>query len=151
MASDCRQSIQRLSKTILRPKVKRISASSWVCSTSSDLSCQSRGCRNPPAADQPDEEKCHFHMQEAKKALLNAVTLQHPSPTAQVQLNTDASATHVSAALLQREDEQQQWAPMAFYSKCLNTAQRKYFRRTRIHTQNRPQESHPQPATGEDE
>ena len=56
----------------------------------------------------------------------NAVTLQHPSPTAQVQVNTDASATHVGAALLQRENEQQEWAPVAFYSKCLNTAQRKY-------------------------
>ena len=31
--------------------------------------------------------------QQAKQALLNAVTLQHPSPTAQVQLNTDASGT----------------------------------------------------------
>ena len=39
--------------------------------------------------------------QRAKQSLLNAVTLQHPSPTAQVQLNTDASATHVRAALLQ--------------------------------------------------
>ena len=28
--------------------------------------------------------------QQAKQALLNAVTLQHPSPTVQVQLNTDA-------------------------------------------------------------
>ena len=63
---------------------------------------------------------------EAKQALLNAVTLQHPSPTVQVQLNTDASATHVGAALLQREDEQQPWAPVAFYSKCLNQAQWKY-------------------------
>ena len=64
--------------------------------------------------------------QQAKQALLNAVTLQHPSPTAQVQLNTDASATHVGAAFLQREDEQQPWAPVAFYSKCLNQAQWKY-------------------------
>ena len=64
--------------------------------------------------------------QKAKKALLNAATLQHPSPTAQVQVNTDASATHVGAALLQRENEQQEWAPVAFYSKGLNTAQRKY-------------------------
>ena len=64
--------------------------------------------------------------QQAKQALLNAVTLQHPSQTAQVQLNTKASTTHVGAALLQREDEQQPWAPVAFYSKSLNTAQRKY-------------------------
>ena len=46
--------------------------------------------------------------QQAKKALLNAVTLQHPSPTAQVQVNTVASATRVGATLLQREDEQQE-------------------------------------------
>merc|ERR1712026_127309 len=53
------------------------------------------------------EQQEAFH--KAKKALLNAVTLQHPSPTAQVQVNTDTSATHVGAALLQREDEQQPW------------------------------------------
>ena len=64
--------------------------------------------------------------QKAKEALLNAVTLQHPSPTAQVEVNTDASATHVGAVLLQREDKKQPWQPVAFYSKGLNTAQRKY-------------------------
>ena len=45
--------------------------------------------------------------QQAKKVLLHAITLQHPSPTAQVQLNTKFCATHVGAALLHREDEQQ--------------------------------------------
>ena len=64
--------------------------------------------------------------QQAKQALLNAVTLQHPSPTAQVQLNTDASGTHIGAALMQRENEQQPWAPIEFYSKGLNAAQKKY-------------------------
>ena len=64
--------------------------------------------------------------QQAKQALLNAVTLQHPSPTAQVQLNTAGSETQVGAALMQRENEQQPWAPIAFYSKCLNAAQKKY-------------------------
>ena len=64
--------------------------------------------------------------QQAKQALLNAVTLQHPSPTAQVRLNTDASGTHIGAALMQRENEQQPWVPIAFYSKGLNAAQKKY-------------------------
>ena len=55
--------------------------------------------------------------QRAKQALVNSLNLQHPSPTAQVQLNTDASGTHVGAALMQREIEQKPWFPVAFYSK----------------------------------
>ena len=101
--------------------------------------------------------------QQAKQAILNAVTLQHPSPTMQLQLNTDASATHVDAALLQREDKQQPWAPVAFYSKSLNAAQQKYstydrellaaflvvkkflhmLEWPRIYVEDRPQESNP--------
>ena len=64
--------------------------------------------------------------QQAKQALLYAVILQHLSPTAQVQLNTDASGTQVRAALMQRENGQQPWFPVTFYSKGLNSAQKKY-------------------------
>ena len=64
--------------------------------------------------------------QQAKRALLNAVTLQHPSPTAQIKLNTDASGTHIEATLMQRENREQPWFPATFYSKGLNSAQRRY-------------------------
>ena len=64
--------------------------------------------------------------QQAKQALLYAVILQHLSPTAQVQLNTDASGTQVRAALMQRENGQQPWFPVTFYSKGLNSSQKKY-------------------------
>ena len=64
--------------------------------------------------------------QQAKQALLDAVTLPHPSPTAQFQLKTDASMTHIGAALVQSENKEQPWLLVAFYSKGLNSAQRKY-------------------------
>ena len=64
--------------------------------------------------------------QQAKRALLNAVTLQHPSPTAQIKLNTDASGTHIEATLMQRENKEQPWFPVTFYSKGLNSSQKKY-------------------------
>ena len=54
------------------------------------------------------------------------MTLQHQSPTAQIQLNTDASTTHIEAALVQSENKEQPWLLVAFYSKGLNSAKRKY-------------------------
>ena len=64
--------------------------------------------------------------QQAKQALLDAIILQHPSSTAQIQLNTDASVTHIGAALMQQEDKDQPWVPVAFYSKGFYSAQQKY-------------------------
>ena len=64
--------------------------------------------------------------QQAKKALLNAVTLQHPTPTAQLQLNTNSSRTRIGAVLMQFENKEQPWFPVIFYSKGLNSSKRKY-------------------------
>ena len=40
--------------------------------------------------------------QDTKQALVNAITLQHPSATAKIQLVTNASVTHIGAALIQK-------------------------------------------------
>ena len=64
--------------------------------------------------------------QQAKRALLNTVTLQYPFPTTQIQPNTEASGTHIGAALMQQEKKEQPLFPVAFYSKGLNSAQKKY-------------------------
>lgn len=63
---------------------------------------------------------------KAKEVPLISVTLQQSSPSAQIRLNTDASVTHFGAMLMQRESQDQPWAPVAFYLKGLNSAQRKY-------------------------
>ena len=39
----------------------------------------------------------------------------------------DASGTHIRAALMQQESQDQPWVPITFYSKGLNSAQRKYW------------------------
>ena len=49
----------------------------------------------------PWEKSQQDAFQRAKQALLNTITLKHPSSRAQVQLNTDASARHDGAALMQ--------------------------------------------------
>jgi len=60
----------------------------------------------------------------AKSALASAVSLTHPTPSAEVSLVTDASATHVGAALQQRESRG--WRPLAFFSAKLSATQQKY-------------------------
>ena len=64
--------------------------------------------------------------QDTKQALVNATTLQPPSDTAEIQLVTHASATHIKAALVQKEDHDKGWSPVAFYSKTLSPAGRNY-------------------------
>ena len=49
--------------------------------------------------------------QQAKRALLNTVTLQYPFPTTQIQPNTEASGTHIGAALMQQEKKEQPLFP----------------------------------------
>ncbi len=61
----------------------------------------------------------------AKAALAAAVTLAHPSPSAELGLMVDASSTHVGAALQQRRGGGV-WEPLGFFSRKLNTAQSKY-------------------------
>ena len=60
----------------------------------------------------------------AKSALSSAVSLTHPSPSAEVSLVTDASNTHVGAALQQRELNG--WRPLAFFSAKLSATQQRY-------------------------
>ena len=62
--------------------------------------------------------------QAAKSALVSATSLVHPSPTAEVSLVTDASASHVGAALQQRESGR--WRPLAFFSAKLSATQQRY-------------------------
>ena len=58
--------------------------------------------------------------------MVNATILQHPSATAKIQLVTNASATHIGAALVQKEDRNMGWSPVAFYSKTLSPTERNY-------------------------
>ena len=60
----------------------------------------------------------------AKSALSSAVSLTHPSPSAEVSLVTDASNTHVGAALQQKESGG--WRPLAFFSAKLSATQQRY-------------------------
>ena len=61
---------------------------------------------------------------KAKSALSSAVSLKHPSPSAEVSLVTDASNTHVGAALQQKESGG--WRPLAFFSAKLSATQQRY-------------------------
>ena len=60
----------------------------------------------------------------AKSALSSAVSLTHPSPSAEVSLVTDASNTPVGAALQQKELGG--WSPLAFFSAKLSATQQRY-------------------------
>jgi cleavage and polyadenylation specificity factor subunit 1 len=62
----------------------------------------------------------------AKAALVEATTLAHPSPSAELGLMVDASSTHVGAALQQRRSRTAAWEPLGFFSRKLNAAQTKY-------------------------
>jgi len=60
----------------------------------------------------------------AKSALSSAVSLAHPSPSTEVSLITDASNTHVGAALQQKESGG--WRSLAFFPAMLYATQQKY-------------------------
>ena len=60
----------------------------------------------------------------AKCALSSAMSLTHPSPSAKVSLITDASNTHLGAALQQKESGG--WRPPAFFSAKLSATQQRY-------------------------
>ena len=68
--------------------------------------------------------ECQLAFQKAKETLASATLLQHPSPSAKTRLTTDASGIAVGGKLEQRTGEH--WAPIAFFSKKLKTAERKY-------------------------
>lgn len=61
---------------------------------------------------------------EAKAALAKAVTLVHPQPQAPVSLTTDASDNAVGGVLEQRVNGS--WQPLAFFSRQLRQAEKKY-------------------------
>jgi len=60
------------------------------------------------------------------KLLLSAVPeLVHSQPNAAISLSVDASDTHIGA-LLQQQLRDKSWAPLAFFSKKLSDAEKKY-------------------------
>ena len=60
------------------------------------------------------------------KLLLSAVPeLVHPQPKAAISLSVDASDTHIGA-VLQQQLRDKSWAPLAFFSKKLSDAEKKY-------------------------
>jgi hypothetical protein len=61
---------------------------------------------------------------KAKKLLAAATSLAHPDPAAAISLTVDASDTHVGAVLQQGGAGNRR--PLAFYSKKLDAAQRRY-------------------------
>lgn len=63
---------------------------------------------------------------ECKSMLSNATLLAHPREQAELSILTDASDVSIGAVLQQRANETTQWEPLAFFSKKLNQAQRKY-------------------------
>ena len=60
----------------------------------------------------------------AKAALSAATPLVHPSPSAEISLAVDASASHVGAVLQQRI--RGSWQPLAFFSQKLSSPQQRY-------------------------
>jgi hypothetical protein len=58
----------------------------------------------------------------ARQALSSLAVLVHPAPGAELSLVTDASATHVGAAIQQRRPGQA-WRPLGFFSAQLDKAQ----------------------------
>lgn len=62
--------------------------------------------------------------EEIKKDVLNIAVLAFPCNNAETRLVTDASDTGIGAALEQKIDET--WKPLAFFSRKLTSAQRRY-------------------------
>lgn len=62
--------------------------------------------------------------EECKQSLCNAALLAHPNTHAKLALLTDASDTTIGGVLQQNFNNQ--WQPLAFFSKKLSAAQRKY-------------------------
>ena len=62
----------------------------------------------------------------AKTSLCSSALLSHPSSAAELVVVTDASSSHVGAALLQRRRRGDPWQPLGFFSKKLDSAQMSY-------------------------
>lgn len=61
---------------------------------------------------------------ESKKKLSQATLLVHPDPKAELTIQTDASETAIGAVLQQQKGKE--WQPLAFFSRKLSPAQKKY-------------------------
>lgn len=68
----------------------------------------------------PVLEEC---FEACKKSLTSATLLAHPNCNATIGLFTDASASHVGACLQQRSSHNDDWQPLAYFSKKLTAKQ----------------------------
>ncbi len=81
------------------------------------------GPRGDPPLDWSVEMVAAFDA--ARKSLSSTAVLEHPIPDADLSLVTDASATHVGAAI-QQQRPGQGWRPLGFFSAQLDKAQANY-------------------------
>lgn len=70
-------------------------------------------------------DSCNQGFLEARKALADATLLVHPDDSAEISLTTDASEIAVGAVLQQRATDGA-WVPLAFFSKKMSLAEKKY-------------------------
>ncbi|KAK3701031.1 hypothetical protein RRG08_063284 [Elysia crispata] len=68
--------------------------------------------------------ECQASFDRVKEILARSVLLHHPLPDAPTSLTVDASSTAVGAQLEQRQG--QSWVPLAFFSRKLSDAEKKY-------------------------
>ncbi|GFN87854.1 transposon ty3-g Gag-Pol polyprotein [Plakobranchus ocellatus] len=68
--------------------------------------------------------ECQASFDEVKEILARSVLLNHPLPDAPTSLTFDALSTAVGAQLEQRQG--QSWVPLAFFSRKLSDAEKKY-------------------------
>lgn len=69
-----------------------------------------------------DETKLAF--EKSKAALCEMITLNHPIPNADLSIQCDASGTYLGGILQQKVDNE--WLPIACYSKAFSPAEQKY-------------------------
>lgn len=69
-------------------------------------------------------EACQVAFELAKSALAKAVLLHHPLPNARTSITVDASEVAIGAQLEQKQ--RGQWVPIAFFSRKLSIAEKKY-------------------------
>jgi hypothetical protein len=62
--------------------------------------------------------------QKVKRLLAAAVPLQHPSPTAELSLATDASDTHIGGVMQQKSGNH--WRPLGFFSRKFTDTESRY-------------------------
>jgi hypothetical protein len=63
-------------------------------------------------------------LQGAKRLLVAAVPLQHPAPTAELSLATDASDTHIGGVMQQKSGDH--WQSLGFFSRKLTDTETRY-------------------------